>query len=776
MNKANCILMALLFVATSAIAQFSGTTGNTITPGWIVGGDLRVGRDDVVAGHSKIYGDLTTQGGKLTIFNARGEDTTTNQWIWEAADTLLLLGTEDTGNLFQFGEDGSFIASGAFTAASLGLTGNLDVGGTIEAGSGNTTLTSAAGELLDAAMSSNVAHLNAAETIAANWVNTANPWLDAEVADDITLNSTKDINTTLLYKTSGTQISSDDLSDTASIGMLDEAETLTGNWVNTTNPWADNEVSDSLTVTGYMQDTDIDTFSELQSWVTDKVLVNTTDAASMVITGGSIDGTVVGGSTPAAGSFTTLDASGGITGTDGLRISSNEDHSSSWWTDGEAQILITNANASGDAVIKFAEVEGRIVYGQNVAGDSLIFSSRESAGTVSEQIIFDNNGNGSFGGDLGVGADFAVTGNAIVGPGVSGNLFEIRKDQAASTRLIINNDTHTGGFTNLRFMDGTTATAGNWYDNQDNEYHIWAQEAGSTLFLGAQADHIQVESSGQVTLTDGLTVGSNIDTTNGTIIANNTSSAGFGSISAVADGGAQPADAFNIRAIGSTASTAGGFVQDGTSIDAGVNMTGGMSLMTRNTGGAADIRIYTGGHTNLRATFLAAGGLDIVDGLDVGGDVLPALDGVSDLGASAVRWADLFADNITVTSDITSATLTSGSGGFSGDFQVQGQFGFGTADSVTLSGDVLTATATHIDVEAQTGTADTLESITQTGWNEGEILILRAATGDTITVLHSGGGGGGDILTLTAGSRVLSLAKMLICMYDGADFREIVFN
>jgi hypothetical protein len=41
----------------------------------------------------------------------------------------------------------------------------------------------------------------------------------------------------------GHQISSDDLSDVASIAMLDEAETITGNWVNTTNPWADNEVA-----------------------------------------------------------------------------------------------------------------------------------------------------------------------------------------------------------------------------------------------------------------------------------------------------------------------------------------------------------------------------------------------------------------------------------------------------------------------------------------------------------------------------------------------------
>ena len=68
-------------------------------------------------------------------------------------------------------------------------------------------------------------------------------------------------------------LTSDDLTDVASIGMLDENETITGNWVNTDNPWADNEVADDLTISG-----------------------------------GTVDNSVIGGSTPAAGTFTTLSA------------------------------------------------------------------------------------------------------------------------------------------------------------------------------------------------------------------------------------------------------------------------------------------------------------------------------------------------------------------------------------------------------------------------------------------------------------------------------------
>jgi len=57
--------------------------------------------------------------------------------------------------------------------------------------------------------------------------------------------------------------------------------TLTGDFVNTANPWADNEVADALTVTGYMQDEDVNTFAELQAWVSDKTLINTADAADI---------------------------------------------------------------------------------------------------------------------------------------------------------------------------------------------------------------------------------------------------------------------------------------------------------------------------------------------------------------------------------------------------------------------------------------------------------------------------------------------------------------
>jgi hypothetical protein len=69
----------------------------------------------------------------------------------------------------------------------------LIAAGLTDAQVSDTLTIGAAGSVDDAALSANVAHLNAAETIAANWVNTANPWADNEIADDITVASSNDI-------------------------------------------------------------------------------------------------------------------------------------------------------------------------------------------------------------------------------------------------------------------------------------------------------------------------------------------------------------------------------------------------------------------------------------------------------------------------------------------------------------------------------------------------------------------------------------------------------
>ena len=85
----------------------------------------------------------------------------------------------------------------------------------------------------DSALSTQVARLNGAQTITGDWINTANPWADNEVSDTLTIGA-------------GSTVSDSALS--AQIARLNGAQTITGNWINTANPWADSEVSDTLTI------------------------------------------------------------------------------------------------------------------------------------------------------------------------------------------------------------------------------------------------------------------------------------------------------------------------------------------------------------------------------------------------------------------------------------------------------------------------------------------------------------------------------------------------
>lgn len=127
-------------------------------------------------------------------------------------------------------------------------------------------------------------------TLSGDWINTANPWADSEVSDNLTVNSTSQVKTTLMssqlslnydgsnyttvtvaidggttfnatgtdpdftfsdpvnitgdmnltlgsiYKINGVQIDSGDLSDNVNIGMLNESETVSGAWTFSGEP------------------------------------------------------------------------------------------------------------------------------------------------------------------------------------------------------------------------------------------------------------------------------------------------------------------------------------------------------------------------------------------------------------------------------------------------------------------------------------------------------------------------------------------------------------
>ncbi|MBU2229154.1 hypothetical protein KJ810_01980 [Patescibacteria group bacterium] len=81
---------------------------------------------------------------------------------------------------------------------------------------------------------------------------------DVRVFGDLTIDSGGTLNLTGVAITG---ISSDDLSDIATLPMLDEAETITGDWVNIAYPWAASEIADivrqvNIPLTGMYSDAD----------------------------------------------------------------------------------------------------------------------------------------------------------------------------------------------------------------------------------------------------------------------------------------------------------------------------------------------------------------------------------------------------------------------------------------------------------------------------------------------------------------------------------------
>lgn len=115
--------------------------------------------------------------------------------------------------------------------------------------------------------------ISGAWTLTGNFVNTAYPWADNEVADSLTIqggsvnndsfSAYSDLGAESKIGTGAAQVAAGDHTHTgvyepydADIAKVNEAETLTANWVNTVYPWADNEVADNLTISGGSVSTD----------------------------------------------------------------------------------------------------------------------------------------------------------------------------------------------------------------------------------------------------------------------------------------------------------------------------------------------------------------------------------------------------------------------------------------------------------------------------------------------------------------------------------------
>ena len=101
--------------------------------------------------------------------------------------------------------------------------------------------------------------------------------------------------------------------------------------------------------------------------------------------------------------------------------------------------------------------------------------------------------------------------------------------------------------------------------------------------------------------------------------------------------------------------------------------------------------------------------------------------------------------------------------------QVDKFFGFGTLTTPTIATGVLTVTGSFVDPQPQTGAADQVDSITMTGAQAGDLLLIHVPATNTITFADTN-------INLAAGTRAVAPGGSLLLVYDGTQWSEMLFT
>jgi hypothetical protein len=103
-----------------------------------------------------------------------------------------------------------------------------------------------------------------------------------------------------------------------------------------------------------------------------------------------------------------------------------------------------------------------------------------------------------------------------------------------------------------------------------------------------------------------------------------------------------------------------------------------------------------------------------------------------------------------------------------GALSLDGRFNIGAMSGLTLASDAVTVTGVHHNINAQSGTTDDLATVN--GGIAGDIIILRPAAGDTITVKHNTG----NILTFSGADVAMSVFKdSMTFLFHGTKWYQI---
>lgn len=93
----------------------------------------------------------------------------------------------------------------------------------------------------------------------------------------------------------------------------------------------------------------------------------------------------------------------------------------------------------------------------------------------------------------------------------------------------------------------------------------------------------------------------------------------------------------------------------------------------------------------------------------------------------------------------------------------------GIGATLTISVDEIAITNQVHTITAESGTADNLDTITNANGSDGQVVILFAKVGDTITVKHAGG----NIRTKTAADVTVTSILPIMLIYNGIQWSEI---
>lgn len=92
----------------------------------------------------------------------------------------------------------------------------------------------------------------------------------------------------------------------------------------------------------------------------------------------------------------------------------------------------------------------------------------------------------------------------------------------------------------------------------------------------------------------------------------------------------------------------------------------------------------------------------------------------------------------------------------------------GAPDVVTIASGVATITKGFTALAAESSTSDQLDTLTLAGALEGDVVLLVADTGDTITVDDAN-------INLGAATRAVGPGGCLLLRYDGSEWTEMLF-